>query len=287
MNFRQRLWNCLTCCCLLSGTVLNGTGTALADEPTLQYPIDVAAAADGTVYIADLKLPGIWKYAEGKLSVHHQASRQFRTPLNAVRCVVVNAEGVLFAGDSSTREVYRLEAADKPVPLTGGKIGVASDLAIRGDQVLVSDLETQRIWSIPQAGGEPVELALLAGVRGLVVTPEQELIVVTTNADQVRMISSDGQQKILAAGRPFEFPHQAALVAGQLYVTDNYAQAIWKMPVAGGEAPQKFLGAAPLNKPVGICAKGETLLVADPHAKEVLVVSVDGKIQSLFGAAAE
>ncbi|MCA9069389.1 MAG: hypothetical protein KDA84_10720, partial [Planctomycetaceae bacterium] len=73
----------------------------------MQYPLAVVGADKGPVYVADRKLPGIWKIADGKAEVYFQADKRFRTPLNAVRCLALDKQGVLLAGDSSTREVYR------------------------------------------------------------------------------------------------------------------------------------------------------------------------------------
>ena len=90
------------------------------DAPTeFDYPLAVTATADGIVYVADRNLPGIWKIEDGKKSIFFQGSKKFRTPLNAIRCLAIDHEGKLLAGDSSTREVYRFDDAGQPQPLTG------------------------------------------------------------------------------------------------------------------------------------------------------------------------
>jgi len=51
-----------------------------------------------------------------------------------VRCVaagIYDDQGKLLAGDSATREVYRFDEAGNPVPLTKGKIGIATAIAVR------------------------------------------------------------------------------------------------------------------------------------------------------------
>ncbi|MFM7866081.1 MAG: hypothetical protein ACKPHU_17855, partial [Planctomycetaceae bacterium] len=45
-----------------------------------QYPLAVAARADGVVFVADRNLPGIWKVENGQKSIFFQASKKFRTP---------------------------------------------------------------------------------------------------------------------------------------------------------------------------------------------------------------
>ena len=67
-----------------------------------------------------------------------------------------------------------------------------------------------------------------------------------------------------------------------LFVTDNYAATVWRIP-AGGSEPKPFLQGAPLNKPVGLAKRGDDLLVADPHAKQIFVVTPDGKATPLVG----
>ena len=111
---------------MLTGLIAYGCltgGTAPAQE--LNYPLAVAAADDGTLYIADRYLPGVWKVTNGKTEVYFQGSKKFRTPLNAVRCVAIDKQGRLLAGDSATREVYRFDESAKPKPLTGGKMATS------------------------------------------------------------------------------------------------------------------------------------------------------------------
>ena len=75
---------------------------ASAPAKSLVYPLDVSVAADAkTLYLVDRKLPGLWKAtATGKLEVFFQASKKFRTPLNAVRCIAGDGKGGLLVGDS-------------------------------------------------------------------------------------------------------------------------------------------------------------------------------------------
>ena len=211
--------------------------SAVAQEAAgLQYPLAVAADENGVIYVADLHLPGIWKITDGKAGIFFQASKRFRTPLNRVRCLAIDAEGRLLAGDSATREIYRFSADGKPEPLTNGYIGIPVVLAVSKEgTIYVSDLESERIWSMP-AGGlaegeEPTEVAVLAGVRGLAFDPDGKLIAATTLEDPIRRVGDDGKLEVLVPGRPFQLPHQLVIAQeGTMYVADNYAGAIWKIP---------------------------------------------------------
>lgn len=249
----------------------------------MQYPLAVVGTKEGAVYVADRKLPGIWKIADGKADVYFQGSKKFRTPLNAVRCLALDSKGRLLAGDSATREVYRFDEEGKPRPLTSGKIGIPMAIAVNQQgELFVADLETQRIWQVPSEGGEPKEFAVIAGVRGLAFDSKDQLVAVTNLSDPVVRFSPDGKKEVLVQGRPFQFPHHVAVDEEDvLYIADNYASAIWK--VAPGSQPAKFVEGKPLAKPVGVAWQGKTLLVADPHAQQVFRIDADGKVKPLVG----
>lgn len=237
----------------------------------LQYPIDVAVADDGTLFIADLKLPGIWKVAGGEQEIYFQASKKFRTPLNAVRCLAIDKNGHLIAGDSATREVYRFDGNDKPVPLTKGTTGIPAALVVDSEgDLFVSDLETQRIWRIDAETGETEEHAVIPAVRGLSINEKGEMYLVCTRKDQVRVFR-DGEFKTVVAERPFEFPHHADWLGETLLVADNYAVAIWQVTLQeeGTGEVKHWLQGKPLVKPVGLTVFKDAVYVADPHAKKV------------------
>ena len=99
------------------GVLLTASSWAAGQE--LQYPVAVAAGkSSDAFYLGDRKLPGVWQVGEGKLGLFFQGSKKYRTPLNALRCLALDASGGLLAGDSATREVYRFDADKKPQPLT-------------------------------------------------------------------------------------------------------------------------------------------------------------------------
>ena len=260
--------------------VLVSVGSVRGAE--MQYPLSVAAGPDGAVYVADLNAHGVWKIADGKLSPFWMGSNKFRTPLNAVRCVAVDSQGRLLAGDSATREVYRFNADRQPEPLTKGGIGIPMAIAFgKNGDILVCNLELQQIVKVPEAGGEPVQIADVVGARGIAVDPQDRVWVVSNGGpNQVVRILPEGKLETVVEGRPFEMPHNIALDPdGNAYVCDNYAQAIWK--VVPGEKPEKWISGKPLNKPVGLTFAGGRLLVADPHAKMIFEASLDGKIAPL------
>ena len=266
-----------------SFVILLALAAAKLQAAEMQYPLSVAAGPDGAIYVADKDAHGVWKIADGKLTPFFMGSNKFRTPLNAVRCVAVDAKGRVLAGDSATREVYRFNAEGKPEPLTNGGVGIPMAIAFDSQgNILVCDLEIHQIVKIPEAGGEPVKIADAARPSGIVVDSQDRIWIVDSSGknSQIFRVGADGKLEDAVPGRNFQFPHNLALDKEQnVYVCDNYAGAVWKVGADG--KPQKWLADKPLMKPVGITFAGDRLLIADPHAKQVFEATLDGKIAPL------
>lgn len=253
--------------------------TAAAEE--MQYPLAVAAGADGRLVVADRNLPGLWSVADGAGTILFQGKKTFRTPLNAVRAVAIAADGAVYAADSATRDVFRMGDGE-PVPLTKGAIGIPVDIAIdpSGD-LFVSDLETQRVWRVPAAGGEPKEVAMLAAPRGLFVDGQGRLWAVAASGDAPLVrIGADGTVEPVVKERVFEFPHDVVVADdGTAYVSDNYARCIWK--VAPDGSASKWASGDPLRGPVGLALRGGRVIIADPQARAIWEADAEGKLTAL------
>ncbi len=155
---------CLAILCSMPGTVSRAQDAVkpAAEIPGVAatefvYPLAVTAQADGLIFVADRNLPGIWKVENGQKSVYFQGSKEFRTQRNAVRCLAIDHQGKLLAGDSSTREVYRFDDAGQAQPLTDGKPEqfVAGDLLDRpvglcrsGENLLIADPQIRTIFAL-------------------------------------------------------------------------------------------------------------------------------------------
>ena len=254
----------------------------------MQYPLDAAADSDGNVYVADRRLPGVWKIEKGKRSALFTASKKFRTPLNAVWCVAVSpsqegSPAQIFAGDSATREVYQLSADQPPKPLTQGGIGIPISLAVAASgEIYAADMELQRIWKIPAGGGKPELFCEVPAPRGVWLDKQNRLWVVSQGKDQLLRFTADGKKQTIVAGRPFRFPHSVAVDAeNNAYVSDSYSKAVWKVPAGEGAKPQKWASGQPLIHPAGLAWSGQQLLTADPKAKTVFQISPEGKVLPL------
>lgn len=260
------------------GLAIALTSAALADDG-LRYPLAAAVGSDGTIYVADRDLPGIWKFADDRWSVHFRGSNKLRTPLNAVRCLAIDPQGKLLAGDSATREVYRFDDAGHPQPLTKGHVGIPMALAVSPHgAIFASDLELHRIVMIPAQGGEPVEVAQSLAARGLALDADGNLIAVCHGDEPIIRIAADGKERtVLMKGRPFRFSHHVAIgTKGELYVADGYAKTIWK--IEGGNPPAAICAGDPLKNPVGLAWSGGNLLIVDPHAKAVFELTSSGTL---------
>lgn len=253
---------------------------AVDEQPAgLQYPLGVAAATDGTLVVADRLLPGLWRVAEGRPALLFAGSKRFRTPLNAVRAVAVAPDGTVYAGDSATREVYRIPTQGEPKPLTGGAIGIPVDIAIDSSgRLFVSDLETQRVWRIDPEKSEPVEVATLAAPRGLFVDGKDRLWVVAASGEAPLVrVAADGTVEPVVTTRAFSFPHDVVVDDGGVaYVSDNYAHCIWRVSADG--TPEKWVDGAPLVGPVGLSMRDGNVLVADPRARQVFSIDPSKRV---------
>ena len=270
---------------LASPIVLTAIAATLAQDAKpargLVYPLDVSVTADAkTLYLVDRKLPGLWKAgADGKLAVFFQASKKFRTPLNAVRCIAADGKGGLLVGDSGTREVYRFSADGKSTPLTKGGIGIAMGIAVNAKgTIFVSDLELQRIWTVPAAGGEPKEFAVLPAPRGMTFDKKGQLWVVSGGPrNQLVKIAADGKITPVVKDRTFVYPNDVAVSAdGTAFVSDGYADCIWKVSADGKTS--KWVSGKPLDNPVGLDWQGTTLLVVDSSAGKLFSITPAAKL---------
>jgi hypothetical protein len=254
------------------------------------YPLKPAVAADGSVYIADLKLPGILVVQKGAIEKFFTAAKKIGSPLYKVRCVALDRNGKVLAGDTGTREVYRFDEPGKPTPLLKGAqggIGIPMAIAVdsKGD-IFVADLEVAAIWKIPPKGGAAEEFAHVPAPCGMAIDNKDVLWVVSRSKPQLFRVSPDRKVEVVVADRVFQFPNDVALDGhGTAYVSDGYGKSIWKL--ANGGKPQSWIADKQLVNPVGLAWHDGSLLIADPNpsAKTGQVYKADaaGKLSPLVG----
>jgi hypothetical protein len=254
-----------------------------ADAQEMQYPLAVVKAPNGTIYVADRNLPGIWKIEEGKSSIYFQGSKKFRTPLNAVRCLAVDSQGTLYAGDTSTREIYKFDAEGKPQPLTKGFIGIPMGIVIDSKgNLFVGDLERQTVFQVSPTG-EVSEFVKTPAPRGIAIDKQDRIWVLANVGDSLLRFNADKSKEVVVKGTPFEFPNQIVIdEASNAYFCDGYAKAIVKVGSDGKS--QKLVSGEPLKNPVGLALTDKQLLIADPHTKSIFSLNIEGeaKLETVF-----
>jgi streptogramin lyase len=254
------------------------------------YPLKPAVAANGSVYVADLKLPGIVVVQNGTIEKFFTAAKKIGTPLFRVRCVALDHNGKVLAGDSGTREVYRFDEPGKPTPLTkGAQAGIGIPMAIAVDSkgnILVADLEAQAIWKIPPKGGAAEKFADVPAPCGMAIDEKDTLWVVSRSKRQLFKVSPEGKVEAAVSDRPFQFPNDVALDGkGNVFVSDGYAKTIWKL--ASGGKPTSWIADKQLINPVGLAWHDGSLLIADPNPQaktgQVYKADATGKLSPLVG----
>lgn len=268
--------------------VLAGVGLVAAGriEPLaaaeLLYPTQTAVSGDGRFYVVDQDLPGIWTVANGKPEIFFRASKKFRTPLNAVRCVGFDPAGKLLAGDAATYDLYRFAEKDKPEPVTGGKVRLPVDLGFDAKgNCYISDAEMQCLWKLPAGSKTPERLASIPGPRGLAVAEDGSVWILSLRENPLRKITPEGKETVVLQGRPFQFPNDVALGRdGTVYVSDGYASAVWKVDAAGKVS--KWIAGKPLVRPLGLTWHQDRLVITDPHAKNLFLAAPDGTLTPII-----
>jgi sugar lactone lactonase YvrE len=273
-----------TCCFALS--CLCSTGSSQAPAPptpngtrpaSAVYPLDAAADSEGSVWIVDRNRPGVWRYQQDKLELVISGEKQFRKPLNAVRCIAISPTGVLTVGDPATREVYRRNEKGEMQPTVNGLIGIPVDLAYSSNGTLyIADVERRVVWKQDDATSKPTIFAKV-NPRGLFVDSKDRLWVVSQDEKQIIRLDPDGKEEVIVGDRQFEFPHQVVVDSqDRAWVTDGYKKALWL--ISPGEAPRIAFSGEPLMNPVGLFLYEDTPAIVDPHAQQVFRLR-DGKLE--------
>lgn len=272
----------LPCFLIFFGVLVSSVPVQLLGQSSqLQYPIDVAVSGD-EVIVVDRNLPGVFKIAnDGKLSELFKASKKFRTPLNAARCVAVSADGEIVFGDSSTRQIYKW-VDGKPVAMLTTRVGIGVPYAMVFDKagnLFISDLEVPgRIYKLAKGKSEPEEFAIQPAVRGLAIDKDGNLIAVTGLKEAVLKFTPDGKRSVLFDNRPFEFPNSLVILGDNIYVSDSYKKCVWKM---GPDLKPVAWCSEGISYPGGMSAHGENVLVTDSKAKKIFSISPEGKASEI------
>lgn len=249
-----------------------------AGAAQLEYPVDVAVAASGDIFVADLEAAALLRWTGSGYAVVVAGDGLPRTPLFGIRHIAPEPGGGIVASDPATMALYRISEAGavERVPDDERFVtpwGVA--LGANGG-VLVVDRVTQRLRRVHRGGVE--DLAEIAAPRAILPGPDGELHVLT-DRNILRMDGDSGHPLIQSP--PFEFPHDFVRAPdGGFFVTDGYARCIWRVSAEGRVSV--LARGEPLVSPQGLAvAPNGDLLVADAHARSVFRVSLSGEVRNL------
>jgi DNA-binding beta-propeller fold protein YncE len=265
--------------------ILTAAGTAASPPrgseapPRLEYPVAVAAAPDGTMYIADAKLHAIVKRdPQGKLEVVARSGDKDRSPLRALRAIACEPDGGVLAADTATSDVYRIQRGQPPQALTGGTIDMPNGIVIdRDGSIVVTDLRLNNLVRVPKLGGVPTEIASLPAPRGVALGPDGGFVVLSSGPNQLLYVSAKGEVKPFVKGKPFRFPIALASgpADGTFVVADVYAKTVWLVGAKGEVRP--LSQGTPLERPEGLTRDASgTVLLADPSARQIFRIGADG-----------
>ncbi len=252
-----------------AGSIADDSKPEPEKPATLHYPLNVVSD-NGTLYVVDLDLPGVWQVVDGKRELFVLGSKFLRKPLNRPRCVVLHPDGGILVGDSATREVYHIASQNaEPKPLCEGHLGIAMSLAVSPDKktIYVGDAEKRAVFRLPMEGGKPALVARV-NARGLAFDNDGNLWAVTPDDAAIHRIDvTANTSEPVITGRPYQYPNGLVWAGDHGYVTDGYGKSIWKFTADG--KTEKWFEGEPLVGPVGIAIDEKSIFVADPKKLQV------------------
>jgi sugar lactone lactonase YvrE len=208
-----------------------------------------------------------------------------RTPLYGARAVVAAPDGNGYlVADPGTYGLYRVDAQGNLSTLTT-ELDIPQGLARFDDEsVLVADLRSGfGVLLRVTLDGQVTEFAEVDSPKGI--APDGDnFVVVSHGARAVFRVERSGRVSTLAAGPPFDFPHDiVGDGADGFVVTDGYAAALFRVSVDG--AVSVLAQGPPLVNPQGIVRQADgSYVVVDPQAGSVFRVGADGAVTRIAAA---
>ncbi len=273
-----------------------------ADAPAklpLQYPLFVAFAPDGALWIGDKDAHAIFRVgADGKAEVAFQGDKkEYRTFAHHPRCLAFGADGTAFVADPATMDVLKIGADRKPAGLTGrtikelhgqpgwrGELPQPEGVAVAADgTVYVADMLHMEIRKLAPGKTAATTVAKVNAVRTLLLEPGGTLLAITRGADAlVRIDPKDGKATPVLRGTtpgkvdPFLLGLAAAPGGGWL-LGDNYNKCVWRVTPDGKAAIH--VADPRFKKVVGVAVNAAgNIAVADPASRTVWRVAPDKSV---------
>ncbi len=186
---------------------------------------------------------------------------------------------------------------------TNGEVGEPFGLAMRGEDVYISDGQNDEIWRI-SASKTSVFAAGLDTPSGIAFDKDGNLIVADSGSHTIKSINAKGEVTTIAgitnrsgfadgdaATALFNAPIGVAVIESKIYVTDTYNDRIrvieyGKVSTLAGIGKGFANGDAATAKfdtPTGIAIWQDKLIVADTGNNRIRVVEPNGEVWTLAG----
>lgn len=285
----RALWGGLALVLAALPLVARASGGSHEPPATLVYPVDLVTGSDNDWVIADFKSHGLLRLdSDGQVVPIHQGPGLPRTPLYGTRALAQAPDGNgWIVADPATFGLYRVDAAGSLSTITT-ELDIPQAVARFDDEsVLVSDLRSG-IGAVMRVtlDGQVTVFAEMGSPKGIVADGDDAFAVVSHGERALFRLGRDGRVSTIAAGPPFDFPHDVVRNPdGSFVVTDGYAAALFRVGLDG--AVSVLAQGAPLVNPQGIVRTPDgNYVVVDPQAGAVFKVSSSGAIERLFAVSA-
>jgi sugar lactone lactonase YvrE len=239
------------------------------------------------------------RFSERKRST----ARNTKLAIAAALFLLAGLASILWFVSPSTRSVMPY-AHVSTVAGTGGEFGEPFGIAVKGNDIYVSDGQHGRIWRVTGAA-ITVFADGLDTPSGIAFDPGGNLIVADPGSHTIKIVDSQGSVSTIAgiAGRSgfadgdagtalFNAPIGVASAAdGKIYVADTYNDRIrtienGKVTTLGGGEKGFADGLGENTKfdtPSGLVVWQDKILVADTGNRRIRVVESDGRVWTLAG----
>ena len=273
-------------------------GEAPAKLP-LQYPLFLAFAPDGALWIGDKNAHAIFRVpTSGPPETAFQGNLvKYRTFAHHPRGLAIAADGTAFLCDPATMDVLRLGADRRPAGMTGrkikeldrtdgwrGELPQPEGIALAPDgTVYVADMLHFEVRKIAPGQRVATTVAKVPAIRALLLDKDGTLIAVTRGADAlVRIDPKDGKTTPILRGTapgkidPFLLGLASAPGGGWL-LGDNYNKCVWRVSPDG--KAEVFAADERFGKVVGVATDARGVVaIADPGRRTIWRRMPDGKI---------
>jgi DNA-binding beta-propeller fold protein YncE len=258
------------------------------EERQLVRPFGVAAAADGTLFVADPDLPGVLRVdAAGEVEPVTCRARGWGAPM----AVTIGPGGELWVADGGAAEIVVVPADRRCRAIGAGLLERPTGLAFSAGRLVVADPPRHQLVVLSPSG----ELVARWGSEGegpdqlhfpsAVAADAGGVLVVDALNFRIVRVSTEGRAA-LAFGAPgdsagaFARPKGVAVDGeGRVYVTDAQRDLVLVFDARGTfEYAAGASGAEPgsFQHPAGVAVVRDRLYVADSHNARIQVFQILG-----------